>query len=288
MRNKINKLNIYLRMIKFEHSLFAFPFALAALILAGWEKPVTFSMVFWIIMAVVWARSAAMGFNRLVDAKWDAKNPRTALREIPKGTISLQETGLFVMVSGALFILSAAMLSFLCFLLSFPVLFLLFFYSYTKRFTPLSHLVLGLVQSLGPLGVWVAVTGSLSWKIVPLALAVGTYIAGFDLLYALQDVSFDRQEGLHSIPADFGITPALALSAVLHGITFISLLVLPYLFPLSNFYRFLVFIIGILLLIEHLIVKPQDLSKIEIAFFYVNSIVSVLLFTAMAIEEMIR
>ena len=282
------KIIVYGRMIKFEHTVFALPFSLAALLLAHRVSPVTPSLVFWIIMAVVWARSAGMGFNRLVDAKWDAKNPRTAGREIPTGNISLRETIIFVFVSSLLFVLSAASISLICFWFSLPVLLILFSYSYTKRFTYMSHLVLGFVQGLGPLGVWLAVTGGFSLKISVLSLALGAYIAGFDLLYATQDVEFDRREGLHSMPANLGIRSAFRLSAGLHVITFISLFSLYWIFALSPFYLGFTAIIGILLIVEHKLINPDDLSRINIAFFHVNSVISVLLFASIMTEELVR
>ncbi|MFH1071766.1 MAG: UbiA-like polyprenyltransferase [Candidatus Glassbacteria bacterium] len=282
------KIAVYGRMIKFEHSIFALPFALSALLLAHRVNPVTPRLVFWIIMAVVWARSAGMGFNQLVDAHWDAKNPRTAGREIPAGHISLGETGVFVCVSSLLFVLSALAISRLCFWFSFPVLLILCSYSYTKRYTGLSHLILGFVQALGPLGVWLAVTGNLSLKIAVLSLTLGTYIAGFDLLYACQDTEFDRREGLYSVPANLGIRRALNFSILLHAITFVSLLSLYWVFTLSHFYLAYVIIIGLLLVVEHKIVQPDDLSRINIAFFHVNSVISVLLLAAMLTEELLR
>jgi 4-hydroxybenzoate polyprenyltransferase len=275
-------------MIKFEHTIFALPFALVSLMLANRVKPVTPRLVFWIIMALVWARSAAMGFNRIVDAAWDKKNPRTAQREIPSGNITLRETTLFVLLSSTLFVLSAASISLNCLLLSLPVLFLLFCYSYTKRFTYLSHFALGFVQALGPLGVWLAVTGGFSVKIGTLSLALGAYIAGFDLLYACQDVEFDRREGLYSMPASFGIAHAIFFSGVLHAITFISLVSLYLIFALTPYYLIFISVIGILLILEHRLVKQGDLSKINIAFFHLNSVISVLLLAAMIFEEMVR
>jgi 4-hydroxybenzoate polyprenyltransferase len=275
-------------MIKFEHTIFALPFALSALLLANRVNPVTPRLVFWIIIALTSARSAGMGFNRLADAKWDAKNPRTANREIPSGNLSISETAIFVMISSFMFILSAAAISLLCFWYSFPVLLILFCYSYTKRFTWMSHLVLGFVQALGPLGVWLAVTGGFSAKILTLSLSLGAYIAGFDLLYACQDAEFDRTEGLYSMPANLGIDRAIFLSGILHVVTFLSLLYLYWVFSLSPIYLFFVTVIGILLIVEHKIVKPHDLSRINIAFFHVNSVISVLMFAAIITEELIR
>lgn len=278
---------VYGRMIKFHHTIFALPFALVALLLAHREHPITFHLVFWVIMAMVGARSAAMGFNRLVDAKIDAKNPRTAQREIPTGRISLKETALFITGSSLLFILSAAAISEICFWFSFPVLLALFGYSYTKRFTWLSHVILGLVQGLVPIAVWVAVTGTFSLKIMTLSLALCTYIAGFDILYACQDVAFDRREGLYSIPARFGLAKAMRFSSILHLITFLSILSIYWIFALSPFYLAFVSAIGILLIVEHRLVRPDDLSRINIAFYHVNSVISILLFAALITEEMV-
>lgn len=287
MEKVSRKIGTYGRMIKFEHTIFAFPFALSALMLANRQNTVTLRIIFWILLAVVFARSAGMGFNRLVDAQWDARNPRTSDREIPSGNITAFETAVFVIVSSILFILSAAAISLLCFIYSIPLLLILFGYSYTKRFTWMSHIVLGFVQALGPIGVWLAVTGGFSVKIFPLALALGTYIAGFDLLYACQDVEFDRSAGLYSMPANFGIKRAFLYSAILHIVTFLSLLSLYRLFNFSFAYLVFAAVIGILLAVEHTLVKPHDLSKIHIAFFHVNGIISILIFTAILTEEII-
>jgi len=285
MEKYLSKINIYGRMIKIEHTIFALPFALAALLLANKENPVTFRLAFWIVMAVVWARSAGMGFNRLVDADWDVRNPRTSMREIPAGNLSRRETFLFVLISALLFILCASFISPLCLWLSWPVLLAIFSYSYAKRFTWLSHFVLGLVQALGPLAVWIAVTGHISLKISVLSLTLGTYIAGLDLLYACQDMEFDRREGLHSVPARFGVRTALNLSSGLHALTFASLTSLFWFFSLSPYFLVFVTLIGLLLVIEHVIVKPDDLSRVNIAFFHVNSAISLLLLLAFLMEE---
>ena len=277
----------YGRMIKFSHTIFALPFALTALLLAHREHPLTFRLVFWVIVAMVGARSAAMGFNRLVDAKIDAKNPRTAEREIPAGHISLRETTFFVVGSSILFILAAAAISEICFWFSFPVLFTLFGYSYTKRFTWLSHIVLGLVQGLVPIAVWVAVTGTFSYRIMALSLTLCTYIAGFDILYACQDIEFDRRQRLYSMPARFGLARAMHFSSILHLITFLSLLSIYWIFALSPYYLAFVSVIGILLIVEHRLVKPDDLLRVNIAFYHVNSVISLLLFAALMTEEVV-
>lgn len=283
-----SRIVVYGRMIKFSHTVFALPFALAALLLAHREHPITLHLVFWVIVAMVGARSAAMGFNRLADAKDDAENPRTAAREIPSGRISPWETALFVAGSSILFILAAAAISEICFWFSFPVLLVLFGYSYTKRFTWLSHIFLGLVQGLVPIAVWVAVTGTFSAKILALSLTLCTYIAGFDILYACQDMEFDRRYKLYSIPARFGKARAMLFSSILHLFTFFSLLSIYWLFALSIYYLAFVSVIGILLILEHRLVKPDDLSRINIAFYHVNSVISLLLFAALLTEEMVR
>ncbi|MBU4074510.1 MAG: putative 4-hydroxybenzoate polyprenyltransferase, partial [Proteobacteria bacterium] len=260
-------------MIKFSHTIFALPFALSSIVLVQGAKPLDFATVFWIIIAMVGARSAAMGFNRIADAAIDAKNPRTAVREIPKGVISKGEAAFFTFIASVVFISASAMLSPWCFWLSFPVLALLFTYSYLKRVTWLAHLVLGFAIGMAPMAVWVAVTGALPGMISVLSLALMTYIAGFDILYACQDIEFDRAMGLHSIPASFGVGKAMGISAFLHGISALSLLSLYWLFPLSPVYLVIVGIIAFLFFVEHKLVNPNDLSKIDMAFFHVNSVI---------------
>ncbi len=282
-----SRTKLYGRMIKFEHTIFALPFALAALLLAMRQSPVRFAQFFWIVMTMVWARSAAMGFNRLVDAKIDAKNPRTAERELPSGKMTAKETKTFIAVSGLFFILSAYFISSTCFWCSFVVLAILLGYSYTKRFTWLSHIALGIAIGLAPLGVWVAVTDSLSLKIFILSLALCAYIAGFDILYSCQDMEFDRKEGLCSMPARFGARKAMYVSGFLHLVAFASLLSLFWLFGLTPVYLGFVGVIGVLLVIEHRLVSPADLSRIHAAFYQVNSIISVLLFAALLTEELL-
>ncbi|MCG8473631.1 MAG: putative 4-hydroxybenzoate polyprenyltransferase [Desulfobacterales bacterium] len=269
-------------MIKFSHTVFALPFALSAVILASEKHPLTFGVIFWILVAMVGARTAAMGVNRIVDASIDKENPRTAMREIPGGKISKRDAWLVVAGSSALFFLAAAMLSPLCLKLSLPVLLFLFAYSFTKRFTWLCHIYLGLSISLAPLGAWIAVTGGFTWRILFLSLALATYIAGFDILYACQDSDFDRKRGLHSIPANLGIQKALKISTALHLVTFATLFLLWPLFHLGWPYGLSIAIIGALLVVEHLLVKPHDLSRVHVAFFHMNSIISVVLFLGIA------
>src|SRR6516164_6080726 len=209
-------------MIKFEHTVFALPFAFIGALLARRGLP-TGWQVGWIIAAMVGARSAAMSFNRIADARYDKLNPRTGGRALPRGTLSVQFAVLFTLAMSGLFVLSAWELNSLCFYLSFPTLAILLGYSYTKRFTALSHLVLGFAIGCAPLAAWLAVRGEFAWPPVLLSGAVMFWVAGFDLIYALQDIDFDRREKLFSLPSKFGVAPALRVSTLFHGATVILL-----------------------------------------------------------------
>lgn len=278
----------YGRMIKFSHTVFALPFALSAVVLASREHTITFMDIFWILIAMIGARSAAMGFNRIADVRFDAKNPRTSQRAIPAGKLSKASARLFVVLSSGLFIFASAMLGRLCFYCSFPVLAILFSYSFSKRFTWLCHLYLGFTISLAPLGAWIALTNSFSWPVVFLSLALMTYIAGFDILYACQDTDFDKKEGLFSIPAILGIKKALVISSVLHFFALCFFCLIHITFNMNLTYLVTVIIIGILLFVEHLLVKPGDLSNVNIAFFHINSAISIILFVGILTDELIR
>ncbi len=282
-----NRITTYGRMIKFSHTIFALPFALSAVVMAWQDYPVFFSDLFWIIMAMVGARSAAMGFNRITDAGFDHKNPRTSAREIPSGILTIRDTGLFVAGSSALFIFSALMLGPLCFWLSFPVLLFLLLYSYTKRFTALCHIFLGSAISLAPAGAWVALTGTLSSGAVFLSLALMTYIAGFDILYACQDIDFDRQEGLFSLPAVIGPKNAMKISALLHIFTCVFFVCMFFAFDMHWVFLIVTGFIALLLIAEHWIVKPDNLKHINIAFFHINSLVSLSLLTGVVMEAIV-
>ena len=282
------KIAAYGRMIKFSHTVFALPFALAAIVLAGRHTPVTVYTASWILVAMITARSAAMGFNRITDAKIDARNPRTAQREIPSGKLSRKAAVVFVTVSAMLFILAAGMLGELCLLLSGPVLAVLFLYSYTKRFTWLAHLYLGFSIALAPLGAWIALTNRFSWSILLLSFALMTYITGFDILYACQDIRFDKREGLFSIPAKFGIQKALIAAKIVHFISWCFFIWLWHAFNLGLIYFCTALFIGILLIVEHRLVHPDDLSRINLAFFHVNSALSVMLFLGILVDELTR
>lgn len=286
--NLLKKVTDYLKMIKFSHTIFALPFAMSAVVLAWESYPPTVWTLVWILVGMVSGRSAAMGFNRIVDAKFDSKNERTAIREIPAGILSKKEALLFVGLSSLIFIFASAMLSKLCLILSIPVLFLLLFYSYTKRFTKYCHLYLGFVIGLAPAATWVAMTGTLSWGIVFLSLGLMTYIAGFDILYACQDIEFDAKEGLFSLPSKIGASKAMGVSWGLHILTLLFFIAVYFSFSMHPIFLLFILVIGILLVLEHRMVRPDDLSQINVAFFHMNSIISVLLFAGVLIQEVLK
>ena len=283
----LKQVQTYGRLIKFSHTVFALPFALAAVLLAHLEHPVTLGTLGWILLAMVGARSAAMGFNRFADYRFDRLNPRTAERPLTAGLISKPAVLALISLSSLVFLFAAAMLGRLCLLLALPVLFILFFYSYTKRFTALSHLYLGLAIGLAPAGAWIAASGGLEPRILLLTLALITYIAGFDILYACQDIEFDRSMGLFSIPARFGARRAMQIATGLHVLTFACLFGVYLAFHLGMVYLLALLIIGGLLALEHKLVHPEDLTHIKLAFFHVNSAISVLLFVAVFLDTLI-
>jgi 4-hydroxybenzoate polyprenyltransferase len=278
MSNVKSNLGTTLEMIKIEHTLFALPFAFLGAVLAAQGIP-SWSHILWITLAMMGARSTAMAFNRIVDREFDAKNPRTKSRAIPAGILSLNFVKFFTFVSTLLFFISAAMLNQLTLILSPVALASLLFYSYTKRFTSLSHLVLGWCLSIAPTGAWIAVRGSIDSSI-PLILSfiVMLWTAGFDILYACQDYEFDRKQGLHSIPAKLGISNALWVSRLLHIITFGLLIYLYLLTNLGTLALLGTLATGLLLLYQHSIVNAGDLSRLNAAFFTTNAFVSVILF----------
>lgn len=278
----------YGKMIKFSHTIFALPFALSAVVLAWQSHTPSYWDLFWILAAMVGARSAAMGFNRIADAAIDARNPRTAVREIPSGVLSRREAIFFVVASALVFVLAAAMLSRLCFFLSFPVLFALCFYSYTKRFTRYCHIYLGFAIALAPAGAWIAITDTLNPGVIFLSASLWTYIAGFDILYACQDIDFDREQGLHSLPAALGPDNAMTVSSLLHLATMGFFTAMFFAFGMHPVFLVFLGIIGILLIVEHRLVNPRDLSRIDMAFFHMNSIVSVALLIGVVTEVALR
>jgi 4-hydroxybenzoate polyprenyltransferase len=274
VRAVVDRAVAYGRMIKFSHSVFALPFALTSMALAAADG-VRWTQVGWILVAMVGARSAAMGFNRLADHAIDARNPRTAGRELPRGLLSRAEVWAFVIVSAAALVLAAGMLNRLCLWLSPVALAIVFVYSYTKRFTSLSHLVLGLALAVAPVGAWLAVRGSFDAVPILLGLAVLFWVAGFDTIYACQDVDFDRQEGLRSLPARLGVRNALRVARVFHGLAVALLLSLYWLAALHPLYLAGVAGVAALLLYEHSLVRHDDLSRVDMAFFTLNGWISI-------------
>jgi 4-hydroxybenzoate polyprenyltransferase len=266
VKSTLERVAAYGRMIRFSHSVFALPFALASLSLAAREGGVTSGQVAWIVVAMVAARSAAMGFNRLADHGLDARNPRTASRELPRGVLSRPEVWLFVAVSAVVFVLAAAMLNPLCLALSPLALAIVLGYSFPKRFTALSQVVLGLSLAVAPVGAWLAVRGRFDLAPLALALAVLLWVAGFDTIYACQDAEFDRREGLHSIPARLGVARALMVARGLHLGAIAALLALYVLVPLHPLYLAGVAAVAALLAWEHTLVRPDDLSQVMRAF----------------------
>ncbi len=267
----------YLRMIKIEHSIFALPFAFVGALIAARGIP-EWSKIGWITLAMISARSVAMGLNRVIDRKIDAANPRTKNREIPSGVIRVGETTVFIAVSLVVLIYSAYSLNPLCLWLSPVAISVLVLYSYTKRFTWGSHFVLGLAIAGAPLGAWIAVTGSFDPRILALGFAVVFWLAGFDTLYALQDMDFDRSFGLRSIPQQFGVAASIRFAQIAHVIAWCFLALVGFLFNLSPFYWIGLFFVAALFFYEHSLVKKDDLSKLNMAFFNMNGYISMTVF----------
>ena len=278
MNTHIENIRKVLRLIRFEHSVFALPFALISMMLAAEGFPPLHTIVL-IILACVFARSAAMAFNRIADLKFDALNPRTQHWELPEKKINVTFVAGFVAINCVLFIIVARLLNPLAFYLSPVALIVLIGYSYTKRFTWLTHFILGGALGLAPAGAWIAIRGDITLIPVTLGLAVLLWTAGFDVIYACQDVEFDKTHCLHSIPKQFGIKTALIVSALVHCIAFGFFLILFFIADLLGAaYLIGVGLVAVLLLYEHAIVTPKDLSRVNVAFFTVNGIVSLMLF----------
>ena len=276
-----------LEMIKWEHSIFALPFALCGAMLAAGGMP-TAAKLGWIILCMVSARSAAMAFNRIADAQIDAANPRTAARAIPAGTLSLRFAGIFVAVACGLFVVGAAQLNRATLYLSPVALAIVLLYSYTKRFTRWSHMVLGFALGIAPAAAWIAVRGSLDGRILLLTAAVTFWVGGFDVLYACQDIDFDRANGLNSIPQALGIPRALLISRVLHLLMLGLLTVLVVVFGLGKLAIAGVVVVALLLLYEHSLVSSNDLSKLNAAFFAMNGVIAVVFFAFVAADVLVR
>ncbi len=274
----IERIKTYMEFIKVEHTVFALPFALTSALIAAKGFP-TLYQTFWIVVALFGARTAAMSLNRLIDAEIDAKNPRTASRHIPRGAVKKWEALLLSVLGFAVMVFSAYKLNSLALELSPVAIVILTLYSFTKRLTALCHIVLGVAVALAPLGAWIAVRGSVEVEAVLLSLAVGFWVAGFDIIYAFQDVEFDRKEGLYSIPARLGEERALILSRLFHVITFACLLAVGVLSHLGFLYYLGLFASAFFMVKEHLIVsRSKDRTSIGFAFFNMNGYISLTVF----------
>jgi 4-hydroxybenzoate polyprenyltransferase len=287
MQNVLKSTRLTLEMIKWEHSVFALPFALTGAVLAaqGWPPA---RVLLWIVVCMISARSAAMAFNRLVDARLDAENPRTAMRALPAGLLSQGFVAGFVVISSGVFFLGAAMLNHLTLRLAPLALAVVLAYSYMKRMTRWSHLVLGLALGIAPSAAWIAVRGSLDWRIAVLSAAVLLWVAGFDVLYACQDYEHDRKVGLNSVPQAFGMERAFWIARGMHLAMLLLLLWLVRLFALGAIAYVGVGVVAALLGYEHSIVSPKDLRRMNAAFFTLNGVISVAFFCFFAADVLLR
>jgi 4-hydroxybenzoate polyprenyltransferase len=283
----IRNIQTTLEMIKWEHSIFALPFALSGAMLAAHGLP-TGWQIFWIVVCMISARSAAMAFNRVVDSAIDAANPRTSARALPAGLLSRGFVVAFIVIWCAIFVGAAAQLNRLTLYLSPVALAVVLFYSYTKRFTRFSHIALGFALGIAPAAAWIAVRGSLDPRILLLTAAVTCWVAGFDVLYACQDCEFDRDNGLHSIPQAFGIGNALWISRALHLCVLLLLGGLIFAFELGKLAMVGVLIVAMLLAYEHSLVRADDLSKLNAAFFTMNGVIAVVFFVFVAADLLIK
>jgi len=288
-----SKIADYGKLVRFSHTVFALPFALSSVALAWPKYPVTLRNLIWILVAMVGARTAAMGFNRLADREFDALNPRTKEWELPRGSVTVWEASVLTSVAALVFVLASYQLNWICFILSPVALAIIFFYSLTKRFTWASHLFLGLALAIAPVGAWLAVSGSLlqpSELVVPLFLGVAVvfWLAGFDIIYSLQDRDFDRSHGLYSIPVRFGVAGALRLSSFFHFLTVACLAAVGLTAEMGFVYWVGFLAVAATLVWEHRIVTPTDLSRINRAFFDLNAYVSLGYFLATLVDIVIR
>ncbi|MEO8910453.1 MAG: UbiA-like polyprenyltransferase [Gemmatimonadaceae bacterium] len=278
-------------LVRLPHTVFALPFALVGVVLASYVAPITVGDVVWVVIAFTSARFAAMGFNRIVDREIDAKNPRTRSREIPSGAMGVHEAAIAVIVASLIFFLAAWQLNPLCLVLAPVALAWVLFYSYTKRFTRWSHVVLGLGLSIAPVGGYLAIAGHWSapwWMLIALATAVATWVGGFDILYALQDVSFDRENGLYSVPSTFGEANALGIARVMHLATVAALALVGFGAGAGLLYFAGVVVAASLLLYEHSLVKANDFSRLDAAFFTMNGVISIVFLGFVFTERLLR
>jgi 4-hydroxybenzoate polyprenyltransferase len=278
----LHRVRTYASFVRFSHSVFALPFALTGALLASRYVPLTGWRVWWIVVAMVAARSAAMGFNRLVDARYDAQNPRTAGRELPRGVMSDREASLFVAVSSVLFVYAAHRLGPICFALSPVALAIVFWYSLAKRYTAYTQLFLGLAMAVAPVGGWLAAGGRGGWEPWLLALAIGAWVGGFDVLYACQDLTHDVAQGLRSIPVKYGVRRSLLISRAMHVIAVAALAALALVVPLGGIYLAGVLFVAVLLVYEQSLVREDDLSQVKKAF-DMNGYVGIVYFLTTAV-----
>jgi 4-hydroxybenzoate polyprenyltransferase len=283
----LKKIKIYAEMIKFEHSIFALPFAYFGAFLSQMRVPMLKDLL-WITIAMVGARSFAMSLNRIIDKEIDRLNPRTSNRALPKGTLSIKNAFIFTLISLVIFLLAVYQLAPICRYL-WPLVVLPFvIYPYTKRFTYLSHFLLGICLGLAPIGAWIAINNSLSLEPILIGFAVSFWVAGFDIFYAIQDIEFDRRYGLQSIPARFGVEKSLIITKILHFLSIIFFISVGIRLNLGIFYFTGVLISSIVLTYENMIIKPNDLSRLNIAFFNLNGIVSIVMFIFVVLEITLR
>jgi 4-hydroxybenzoate polyprenyltransferase len=283
----VRKLTTYLSFVRFSHSVFALPFALTGALLAWRDHPFSWSQVAWIVVCMVSARSAAMGFNRLADARHDALNPRTKMRELPRGVMSRAEATIFVVISAAMFVYGSSRLNAICFMLSPVALAIVFWYSLAKRYTAYTQFFLGLAMAVAPVGGWIAAGGRGGAEPWLLGLAIGLWVGGFDILYACQDVDFDLGHGLLSIPTRFGVSRSILLSRIMHVAAVVSMAALWQVAHLPALYLVGVSIVAILLTYEQSLVSDDDLSQVKKAF-DLNGYVGIVYFVATALSLYLR
>ncbi|MEX2152776.1 MAG: UbiA-like polyprenyltransferase [Gemmatimonadaceae bacterium] len=286
-----SRLIAYVNLVKLPHTVFALPFALVGVVLASYRRPLRLSDVGWVILAFTTARFAAMAFNRIVDREIDRRNPRTAMRELPRGTLTVREALIAVVAASGLFVYAASRLNNLCLLLSPVALAWVFFYSYTKRFTRWSHLVLGLSLAIAPVGGYLAVAGVWSrpgWMLLALALGVATWVAGFDIFYSLQDLEFDREQRLKSIPVALGEVRSIRVARVMHVVSIAALIAVGLAVNAGGWYWVGVALAGALLMYEHSLVVPGDLSRLDAAFFTMNGMISIAFFFFVLLDRLMR
>jgi 4-hydroxybenzoate polyprenyltransferase len=286
-----SRLIAYANLVKLPHTVFALPFALVGVVLASHRRPLRLADLGWIVLAFTAARFAAMAFNRIVDRDIDRRNPRTAMRELPRGVLRVGETWIAVALASFLFVYSAAQLNTLCLALAPVALAWIFFYSFTKRFTSWAHVVLGVSLSIAPVGGYLAVVGAWSrpaWMLLMLALGVATWVAGFDVFYSLQDVDFDRAHALRSIPASVGAARAIMVARMMHTISIFALAAVGLAVHGAMWYWFGVVAAGALLLYEHSLVRSDDLSNLDAAFFTMNGMISIAFFFFVLMDRLMR